>query len=78
MRRLTAEPGRAFCGSPVGRLAPGAPADLVLFDPDRAVAHLDRRVPLEIEERAVRRPPGAGPGASARSSTAARSFGAEG
>ena len=34
LRRLTLEPGRAFSGSPVGRLAAGAPADLVLFDPD--------------------------------------------
>ena len=33
IRRLTRNPGRIL-GLPVGRLAPGAPADLVLFDPD--------------------------------------------
>jgi dihydroorotase len=35
MRRLTCNPARIL-GLPVGRLAPGAPADLVLFDPDLA------------------------------------------
>jgi dihydroorotase len=33
MRRLTSNPARIL-RLPVGRLAPGAPADLVLFDPD--------------------------------------------
>jgi dihydroorotase len=33
VRRLTANPSRIL-RLPVGRLAPGAPADLVLFDPD--------------------------------------------
>ena len=33
MQRLTWNPARIL-GLPVGRLAPGAPADLVLFDPD--------------------------------------------
>jgi dihydroorotase len=33
IRRLTCNPARIL-GLPVGRLAPGAPADLVLFDPD--------------------------------------------
>jgi len=33
IRRLTWNPARIL-GLPVGRLAPGAPADLVLFDPD--------------------------------------------
>src|SRR5437588_13040264 len=33
IRRLTANPARIL-RLPVGRLAPGAPADLVLFDPD--------------------------------------------
>jgi dihydroorotase len=32
---LTCRPA-ALLGLPVGRLAPGAPADLVLFDPERA------------------------------------------
>jgi dihydroorotase len=35
MRRLTCNPARIL-GLPVGRLAPGAPADLVLFDPEVA------------------------------------------
>jgi dihydroorotase len=35
MRRLTANPARIL-RLPVGRLAPGAPADLVLFDPDHS------------------------------------------
>lgn len=35
MRRLTLKPAQIL-GLPVGRLAPGAPADLVLFDPDLA------------------------------------------
>jgi dihydroorotase len=33
IRRMTVNPARIL-GLPVGRLAPGAPADLVLFDPD--------------------------------------------
>src|SRR5208282_5849809 len=33
LRHLTANPTRIL-GLPVGRLAPGAPADLVIFDPD--------------------------------------------
>ncbi len=33
IRRLTANPARIL-RLPIGRLAPGAPADLVLFDPD--------------------------------------------
>ena len=35
IRRMTVNPARIL-GLPVGRLAPGAPADLVLFDPDRS------------------------------------------
>src|SRR5436190_2589598 len=35
IRRLTANPARIL-RLPVGRLAPGAPADLVLFDPDHS------------------------------------------
>jgi dihydroorotase len=35
VRRLTIEPCRAF-GLPYGTLPPGAPADLVIFDPDEA------------------------------------------
>jgi dihydroorotase len=35
MRRLTLKPAQIL-GLPVGRLTPGAPADLVLFDPDPA------------------------------------------
>jgi dihydroorotase len=35
VRRLTSDPARIL-GLPVGRLAPGAPADLMLFDPDVA------------------------------------------
>ena len=52
IRRLTANPARIL-RLPVGRLAPGAPADLVLFDPDLPWRNLDRRFPLEIEECAV-------------------------
>ena len=40
----------------------------------RALADFYRRVPLQIEERAVRRPPGARPGARARSWTAGPFF----
>ena len=34
MARLSLNPSRVL-GLPVGRLAPGSPADLVLFDPDQ-------------------------------------------
>ena len=62
MRRLTVEPGAHSAARRSAGCAPARRPISCLFDPDRAVAHLHRRVPLEIEERAVRRPPGAGPG----------------
>ena len=48
-------------GLPSGRLAAGAPADLVLFDPDAPFV-LDRfDAAVEIQEHALRRRADAGP-----------------
>ena len=60
-------------GLPQGRLAKGAPADLVLFDLDRPGRIEVDRLPQQIEELALRRPPGPGPRACAPSSTGAPS-----
>jgi len=53
-------PPPAFSACPPARLAIGAPADLVLFDPRAPLADRRKRFPLEIEELALRRPPGPG------------------
>ena len=55
------QPGRAFCVCRSAGWRRARPPIWCSSTPI-AVAHQDRRFPLEIEERAVRRPPGAGPG----------------
>ena len=62
IRAVTLAPAQLI-GLPAGRLSPGAPADLVLFDIDAPGAHRRRQADLEVEELPLRRPPPAGPGA---------------
>ena len=61
LAKVTCAPA-ALLGLSVGRLASGAPADMVVFDPDRPLAHRGQEPALEIEKLAVRRPAGAGTG----------------
>ena len=61
LARLTLEP-RAILRLPVGRSGSGRAGRPRAVRPGPAVADLPRRIPLEIEERAVRRPPGPRPG----------------
>ena len=72
LRRLTANPAE-FSAFPLAGWRPARRPISSSSTRTSAVAHLDRRFPIEVEERPVRRSPRAGPGATARSSTAARS-----
>jgi len=54
IRTVTSAPADLM-GLEGGRLAKGAPADLVLFDPQRAAGHRRRQADLQVEEFALRR-----------------------
>ena len=63
IRAVTSAPADLL-GLPAGRLAKGAPADLVLCDLDAPLRDRRRQAALEVQELALRRPPAAGQGAA--------------
>ena len=62
-RALATRPAEIL-GLEVGRLAPGAPADLIVIEPEVPWMPRSRTAPLALEEHAVRRRPLRGPRAA--------------
>ena len=63
LAKLTCRPAELL-GIEAGRLRTGAPADLVLFDPEAPARIREDGPALPVQEHAVRGPPGAGQGAA--------------